>query len=220
MTRDVATETYRRYVLPLILQLEGRECLHASAVRTGRGVVAFCGASGAGKSTIAAGLNRRGFPPWADDVVVVDVEPGSVQTLTLGGAPRLKGNARAAVDRLPPAAPSVREEAPPPRLPLLGIVALTRAPGATDTSVERLESTAAFPLLLEHAVYFSLDLPGARRRLSDRLLTVAAEVPMLRCSFTPDFERFPALIEDLVPPLDELGSSPRPPSTASVKSAW
>ncbi|MBI3726211.1 hypothetical protein HY251_19960, partial [bacterium] len=41
-------------VLPLVLNLRGREALHATAVRTPRGVCAFTGRAGAGKSTVAA----------------------------------------------------------------------------------------------------------------------------------------------------------------------
>jgi hypothetical protein len=45
--------------------------LHASAVRVGDGCVAFGGASGAGKSTIATFLAARGHPLIADDQTVV-----------------------------------------------------------------------------------------------------------------------------------------------------
>jgi len=54
---------HQRRVLPL----------HASAVSTPYGAVAFAGVSGAGKSTLAAALGRRGFDILADDVCVIDV---------------------------------------------------------------------------------------------------------------------------------------------------
>lgn len=46
--------------------------LHASAIATSRGAVAFLGASGAGKSSIAAFLARRGHRFLADDICLVD----------------------------------------------------------------------------------------------------------------------------------------------------
>ncbi|HZD77276.1 MAG TPA: hypothetical protein VE218_09740 [Acidobacteriaceae bacterium] len=46
--------------------------LHASAIATPRGAVAFLGASGAGKSSIAAFLARRGHRFLADDICLVD----------------------------------------------------------------------------------------------------------------------------------------------------
>jgi hypothetical protein len=46
--------------------------LHASAIATPQGAVAFLGASGAGKSSIAAFLGRRGHRILADDICLVD----------------------------------------------------------------------------------------------------------------------------------------------------
>ena len=44
-----------------------------------RGVVAIMAPSGAGKSTLAAELMRRGWPLFADDVLVLD-GPGLAQS--------------------------------------------------------------------------------------------------------------------------------------------
>jgi hypothetical protein len=46
--------------------------LHASAIGTSQGAVAFLGASGAGKSSIVAFLSQRGYPILADDICLVD----------------------------------------------------------------------------------------------------------------------------------------------------
>ncbi len=46
--------------------------LHASAVRMGSGVVAFLGASGAGKSSLAAFLAQTGYALVADDICLLD----------------------------------------------------------------------------------------------------------------------------------------------------
>lgn len=46
--------------------------VHASAIATTRGAVLFTGASGYGKSTLAAAFHRRGFPVLADDVCAIE----------------------------------------------------------------------------------------------------------------------------------------------------
>ena len=52
----------------------GWEALHASAVLSPQGVVAFCAGSGTGKSTIARGLSERGYQLCADDAVAVKAD--------------------------------------------------------------------------------------------------------------------------------------------------
>ena len=52
----------------ILLQQRGRVVLHASAVAVGDRAMLFCGASGMGKSTMAAMLSERGYPLLNDDV--------------------------------------------------------------------------------------------------------------------------------------------------------
>ncbi len=58
-------------VLAACLQQRGMLTLHASAVATPTGAVLFAGASGHGKSTLAAAFVERGYPLVADDVTAV-----------------------------------------------------------------------------------------------------------------------------------------------------
>ena len=60
-----------RGVLPRLLHLRRIPCLHAGAVQVGENVVGFIGDSGAGKSTVAAGLTMLGMPFVTDDVLPV-----------------------------------------------------------------------------------------------------------------------------------------------------
>jgi len=63
--------------------------LHANAMDVGGRAVAFMGASGAGKSTMAAWFHDRGYPVLADDVCVVTTgEDG--QPVAHPGIPRLR----------------------------------------------------------------------------------------------------------------------------------
>ena len=61
-------------VLPLVVQARGTQVLHASAVSGRNGIVALCGLSGAGKTTLAAALMRRGHQLVADDALAFRVE--------------------------------------------------------------------------------------------------------------------------------------------------
>jgi len=73
--------------LGMLLHQRGCLVLHASAVALGDRVVAFLGATGAGKSTLAAALHARGHDVVADDVVAV---PTPADPVVPPGAPLLK----------------------------------------------------------------------------------------------------------------------------------
>lgn len=61
----------------LVLHQRGQVALHASAVRVGDKAILFCGASGAGKSTIAAALGERGYDLVTDDIAAVVMQEGA-----------------------------------------------------------------------------------------------------------------------------------------------
>jgi hypothetical protein len=63
-------------VFGILLHQRGQIVLHASAVRVGDKTVLFCGASGVGKSTMAAALGREGYPMLADDVCAIEIAGG------------------------------------------------------------------------------------------------------------------------------------------------
>ncbi|GAA5114942.1 hypothetical protein [Haloechinothrix salitolerans] len=101
-------------MLALHLILRGELVLHASAVRDGDAAIAFVGASGMGKSTLATALCRDGCSLLADDVLRVErheaagrheaavrreaagmrVYPGSAETRLRPGAELLANGAR------------------------------------------------------------------------------------------------------------------------------
>jgi hypothetical protein len=61
----------------ILLHQREQIVLHASAVRVSGKAVLFCGASGEGKSTLAAALAQRGYPLVTDDVCTVSIEGGA-----------------------------------------------------------------------------------------------------------------------------------------------
>lgn len=64
-------------VFGILLHQREQIVLHASAVRVNGRAVLFAGASGAGKSTIAAALAQRGYPLVTDDFCTVSINKGS-----------------------------------------------------------------------------------------------------------------------------------------------
>jgi hypothetical protein len=63
-------------VFGILLHQREQIVLHASAVRVNGKAVLFCGASGAGKSTMAAALAQRGYPLATDDLCAITVIDG------------------------------------------------------------------------------------------------------------------------------------------------
>lgn len=80
--------------------------LHGSAARIGRGAVAFIGASGAGKSTIALALARAGADHICDDALPIEAGKPPV-VWPSDGTVRLCGDTK---QRFAPAVDSVRRE--------------------------------------------------------------------------------------------------------------
>jgi hypothetical protein len=66
-------------VLPNVSIAHGREALHACAVETQLGVVAVAAPSGTGKSSLACELMRRGWPLFADDVLILSRGAESIE---------------------------------------------------------------------------------------------------------------------------------------------
>ena len=58
-------------VLALVVNLRGREAIHATAIATRNGVCAFTGLAGSGKSTLAASFVLAGYPLVCDDCLAL-----------------------------------------------------------------------------------------------------------------------------------------------------
>ncbi len=66
-------------ILPNVSVAHGREALHACALEAPFGVVAVAAPSGTGKSTLARALMRKGWSLFADDVLTLSRDNGSVR---------------------------------------------------------------------------------------------------------------------------------------------
>jgi hypothetical protein len=194
-------ETYRRSVLPLVLQAAGTEILHASGVRASEGVVAFCGVSGVGKSTIALALSRRGVPLWADDALAVDTAGSSICSTPLPFEMRLRPQAAAFFGSPSPHGSGAERTASSNAedkegVPLVAVCVLERlGTGSCGVEVERLRPSAALPRLLAHAYCFSLKESGSKRRMIQHYVDLSARQPVIEVRFQPALERLPAILD-------------------------
>jgi hypothetical protein len=123
-------------VLWTVSLVRGYEQLHASAVRTSGGVVAFLAASGGGKTSLATEFLRRGAVLFADDILaleerdgVVIAHPGPpVMNLQQHLLAELNGDATVLADFGEERWVRVRRSAPAPE-PLAAVVLVVRSPG-------------------------------------------------------------------------------------------
>ncbi|MGE3277965.1 MAG: hypothetical protein AB7O67_22850 [Vicinamibacterales bacterium] len=74
--RRTVRHLFLNQVLPLVAATPERLVLHASAVSGSGGVVAFVGAGGRGKSTLAAALVARGHDLFCDDALMLEMRRG------------------------------------------------------------------------------------------------------------------------------------------------
>lgn len=164
-------QQYERDILPMLVQFDGREVLHAGAAHLPRGVVAFCGDTGAGKSTLACAMGARGHTVWADDALALD----GTNAVPIPFSMRLRPPTAA---RFPDPPATVALDHPP--VSLAAICLLHRA----DTlELHRIDGAAAFPLLLRHAYCFSLQIPELKERMLRNYFALVTHVPVfeLRC---------------------------------------
>jgi hypothetical protein len=203
---DIIWDTYRRSVLPMALQARGLEALHASAITGPTGVVAFCAASETGKSTIAFGLRRRGFPQWADDGVVFRAGPEGATAFPLPFEARLRAGSRKIFGSAAPLASRFQHNGPGEQVhtapaPLAALYLLERATADAIDGPARIETVSpqdAFSALLVHAHVFN---PLDQTRLAQMLRTyleLVARVPVFTIQFSPAHEHFNDLLDWMI----------------------
>jgi hypothetical protein len=191
-------DAYRRAVLPIALHVHGLEVLHASAVVTPQGVVAFCAESHGGKSTIAYACERRGHNVWADDAVAFHPSLAGADVVPLPFTLRLRAPSSAyfedasADTRSTPG--HAREGGDP--LPLAAIFLLERADDVTaEITVHTIPSAQAFAAVFEHAYWFDLRSVEQRRETMRRYLDLVTRVPVHRVEYPSGFEHLPAVVD-------------------------
>ena len=187
---DAAVEdTWLRSVLPLVVQARGTQVLHASAVRGPAGVLALCGISTAGKSTVAAVLRSRGHSVVADDALGFEVESEKVMALPLPFRLRLRP---ASVEALGlPALAHVADE-PAAAAPLVAVVLLEPA-DAGPVTLKAIAASEAVGALMPHLYCFALE--EGKERLVESALGLACAASVHRLAFVRSFGQLAAQVE-------------------------
>ena len=201
MSLAVIEDAYQRTVLPMALQAHGDEVVHASAVIMEEGIVAFCGRSQAGKSTVAYGLHRRGYRVWADDTLVFDASAETVQAIPYPHRLRIRSEAAEYFkvadsrrrDALSWAALEQAQDEPAP----LTCIFLLEPQEKDGTPVEtfRLAPAQALARVIEHAYWFRLDDDDRTRRMIETYFLLATRVPVFRMRFRAMLDQLPEILD-------------------------
>ncbi|PKN31005.1 MAG: hypothetical protein CVU64_00740 [Deltaproteobacteria bacterium HGW-Deltaproteobacteria-21] len=196
---DQVRDTFLRCVLPIAVQVQGLEVLHASAVRHPRGAVAFCAVSGTGKSTIAYGLSRRGYQLQADDALAFEAtEHQRPRVIPLPFRMNLRPSS-ASFFRMDGSA-EAEEEMWAESMPLGAIFVLKRESGSCHDGLInclRLSPNEAFAAILPHAYCFGLKEIERKRRMLQQYLRAAMHVPTFELHFPEGLERLPYVLDTI-----------------------
>lgn len=195
-------------VLPMVLSLRGEVPLHATAVLTPKGVCAFLGATGAGKSALAASFCLAGYPLMSDDCLVLR-DKGRIFALpgypgvrlwpdaaeTLGGALR-DGQpvAHYTAKRRTLGSAGVNSFAAEPG-PLAAIYEIEREQGAGTGSpvVRRLAGREAFIRLASASFILDVGEQAVLERHFRFIERLLAQVPFSVLCVPNDFNALPAV---------------------------
>jgi len=178
-------------MLAFVLHLRRELVLHASAVETADGAVAFVGYSGMGKSTMAALLCAEGAQLVTDDVLRLDARDGGFVARLGATELRLRKGADSLVDRFDGRAPGRRVSADArhvlqvgdgarDRAPLRAVVVPQpdREPGAR-LAVRRLEGRVALLEMLRYPRFHGWQDPALQADQLAHAAAVARGVPVL-----------------------------------------
>lgn len=202
-----------------LVWLRGGQALHASAVLVDGQAVAFCGVTGAGKSTTAAQFVRLGHPLITDDVMAwrweanaclvqtgptrVKLWPDSaaiVQSEAVGDLPRVYGQVDKRIVNLPADAPLASTG-----YPLNCIHLLT--PGAEPA--RDLSAAEAFVALKEHCRDDAILPPELRARQFEELACLVRSVRVRRVPAHSGLDRLESFASSLLADLRERSASVR-----------
>ena len=202
---EMVLDTYHRLVRPMGLQVLGTEVIHASAVLIKENVIALCAASGTGKSTTAFSLSRRGYTPWADDVVAFEFKDSLVNSIPLPFRIRLRSDAANFLDKERAHLYSKSQfhsflttNFHP--VPLSAIFVLKRLSGSQGDAIyepERLSPERAIRAVLSHAWCFSLADEERKKEMMVHYLDLVARVPVFEIPFRSGLQNLPDLVDRL-----------------------
>ena len=195
--------------MPLILSRRESLVLHASAVLTGNGVIAFVGNGGTGKSTLATHFALSGWPLIADDFLVLREQLGTWLAVPSYPGVRLWDTSEKELFEDPPSGTefahySAKRRISPAALPFadapapirsLYFLGSIRKSADTDFSISPIPPRDNFIELISFAS--NLDVSD-KNYLMSQFQTVDKLLPSLQCfylKYPHDFSALPAVCE-------------------------
>jgi hypothetical protein len=195
---DVISEYFRRWILPVAVQVRGVEVLHASAVLSSAGVAAFAAASEAGKSTLAYGLGERGYGIWTDDALAFDVPDGRPHALPLPFRLRLRPGSAVHFGLAPHPGGTIAAERygdVDAAAPIIALFLLERRGDGPAVQIEPLAARDSLPLLVEQSYHFGNEESDRKRAMLARYLTLASAVPVFRLRMATGLAHIDAVLD-------------------------
>jgi hypothetical protein len=189
-------------VLALILSRRGSLVLHGSAVVAPTGAIAFLGATGQGKSTIAASFSAQGFPFLTDDCFVLKREEDRILAVPSYPGLRLRPESLLAMFPHIPDLPQVDGYSVKKRLGAAEhfpfhaeLVAVKRiyllSEVSSGISIEPVQPRVALPELMKYTFVMDINHQGDMRDKFEALGAVAARSLCYRLAFQRDFALLP-----------------------------
>lgn len=179
---DDACELLTATVFSCVLTQRGLTCLHASVVAIEDRAIALIGAKGAGKSTLALALARRGGRLVSDDVAAVSLHDGTCWVAVGRAALRMRPDSAATLSAGFTALRPVWATAPPTldkryyepeehmrsladaRLPLAGVFLLAPRGSTATATVRTVAPAELLPALLANRHTAAVLDPAGHRR--------------------------------------------------------
>jgi hypothetical protein len=201
-------------VIPLFLSRRDSIVLHASAVLTDHGVIAFVGKSGQGKSTLAASFAQKGCALVSDDCLVLREQHGNwIAFPSYPGVRMWPSTAEQLIGKDPDTAdvahytvkrricdtdliPFANSQAPIKRLFFL-------ADETSTVSIQRLAPGRAFVSLVESAYNVDIQDAAFLRRQFEAVGQLTENVPAYAIQYPHEFASLPAVWETVVHHLEE-----------------
>ena len=206
-----AAHLFLAQVIPLALSRQGRFVLHASAVETPAGAVAFLGVAGCGKSTLGASFVREACPLLADDGLLLTEQHGGLAGVPSYPEIRLWPDAFAALSR-----PGESSESWHPSgkrslaaggeqwpfgsrpVPLRRLYVLDVPDAATDragVTIAPLTRREGFVELVRHSFRLDFDDRPQLQEEFDRIGRIASTCAVYRLAFAREWSRLAAVRE-------------------------
>lgn len=200
---DFINQIYLENTLPFILSLRGYEVIHASAVLTAKGVVAFSALSGTGKSTFAYTLQTRGYVVWADDVVIFRPNQDAFLCAPIPFNLRLYPETivevknyildhQSGIDR-----DTTLQLEPKPFAAICLLKRIDEENAQDNVSIVKLPLQEAYTQLLPHAYNFELNNPTRSRQMMVSYLNLVSTIPIYQLSYTKGMSSLSKLIDNL-----------------------